>query len=66
MACTSSIVSEGWPIIKYSLIVVQPWEDLAGGFQQLLGADRFVDDLAHALGGRLGGQGKPAAGAQVF
>ncbi len=40
--------------------------DLARGFHQLLGVDRLVDDLAHALGGGFGGQGKPAALAQVF
>ena len=35
--------------------------DLAGGLQQLFGADGLVDDLAHALGGGFGGQGEPAA-----
>ncbi len=35
--------------------------DGAGSFQKLLGADRLVDDLAHALGGGFGRQGEAAA-----
>jgi len=62
IACTSSIVSLGCPIMKYSFNVCQPRaKDLASRCQHLLCADRLVDDLTHAFGGRFRCEGEPAA-----